>query len=395
MNKKTVRDIDVSGKRVLVRVDFNVPLKDGVVTDNSRIKAALPTIEYLISKGAKVILMSHLGRPKGVEDKYRLDPVAQELADLLGKEVEKADAVVGREVKEAVDKMKPGDVLLLENLRFDEREKKNDPEFAKELASLADIYVNDAFGASHRAHASIVGVAQHIPAIAGFLLEKEVDTLESLLKNPERPFVAVLGGSKVSDKIGVIDRFLDIVDSLLIGGGMCFTFLKAEGYNVGKSLLEEDKVDYCRDAINKAQEKNINMYLPSDIVIAKEISADAEARVVSVGDIPDDWMGLDIGPETISVYRGVIKGAKTIFWNGPMGVFEIDQFARGTEEIARAVADATQSGATSVVGGGDSVAALKKVHLEDKVSFVSTGGGASLEMIEGKTLPGVEALMDK
>ncbi len=393
MNKKTVRDVDVSGKRVLVRVDFNVPISNGTVTDNSRIKAALPTIEYLINHDARVILMSHLGRPKEVEDKYRLDPVAQSLADVLGKEVEKADETVGPEVKKAVGKLKPGDVLLLENLRFDEREKKNDPDFAKELASLADIYVDDAFGASHRAHASIVGVAQYLPAVAGFLLEKEVDTLESLLKNPKRPFVAILGGSKVSDKIGVIDKFLDIVDSLLIGGGMCFTFLKAQGYSIGKSLLEEDKIDYCRDAIKKAQEKNVNMYLPSDAVIAQEISPGTEARVVSVDSIPDDWMGLDIGPDTISVYRGVAEGGQTIFWNGPMGVFEIDQFSRGTEEIAKAIAGATQAGATSVVGGGDSVAALKKYRLEENVSFVSTGGGASLELLEGKQLPGVEVLL--
>ncbi len=393
MEKKTVRDVDVHGKRVLVRVDFNVPISNGVVTDNSRVKAALPTIEYLINHGAKVILMSHLGRPKGVEDKLRLDPVAQTLADVLGKEVEKVDETIGPEAKEAVDKMKSGDVLLLENLRFDEREKKNDPEFAKELAGLADVYVDDAFGASHRAHASIVGVARYIPAVAGFLLEKEVDTLESLLKNPKRPLVAVLGGSKVSDKIGVIDKFLDIVDSLLIGGGMCFTFLKAQGYNIGKSLLEEDKIDYCRDAIKKAQEKNVNMYLPSDIVIAQEISPDTEARVVSVGSISDGWMGLDIGPDTISVYRGVVRGGRTIFWNGPMGVFEIDQFSRGTEEIAKAIVEATQAGATSVVGGGDSIAALKKYHLEEKVSFVSTGGGASLELLEGKQLPGVEVLL--
>jgi len=392
LDKKNVRDVDVSGKRVLVRVDFNVPINNGVVTDDSRIRAALPTIEYLINQGAKVILMSHLGRPKGPEDKYRLDPVAQELTDLLGKEVEKADEVVGPKVKEAVDTMKPGDVLLLENLRFNEGEKKNDPEFAKELASLADIYVDDAFGASHRAHASVAGVARYIPAVAGFLLEKEVDTLTSTLENPKRPFIAILGGSKVSDKIGVIDKLLDIVDALLIGGGMCFTFLKAQGYSIGKSLLEEDKIDYCRETIKKAEGKDISLYLPADVVIAQEISPDAEARVVLVDSIPDGWMGLDIGPDTIAVYRGVINSARTIFWNGPMGVFEIDQFSRGTEEVALAVA---QSGATSIVGGGDSIAALKKFQLEDRVSFISTGGGASLELIEGKKLPGVEALLDK
>lgn len=395
MNKKTVKDIDVSGKRVLVRVDFNVPISNGIVTDNSRVRAALPTIEYLINQGSKVILMSHLGRPKGVEDKYRLDPVAQSLADLLGKQVNKVDSTIGDEVKEAVDKMSPGDVLILENLRFDEREKKNDPEFAKQLAGLADVYVNDAFGASHRAHASIVGVGQYIPAVAGFLLEKEIDTLASILENPRRPFVAVLGGSKVSDKIGVIDKFLDIVNALLIGGGMCFTFLKAMGYEIGKSLLEEDKLDYCREAIKAAEQKNVALYLPSDVVVAQEISPDAEARVVTVDSIPEGWMGLDIGPDSISAYREAINSTQTIFWNGPMGVFEIDQFSRGTEEVALAIAKATQAGATSVVGGGDSIAALKKFHLEDKVSFVSTGGGASLELIEGKKLPGVEALLDK
>ncbi len=392
MDKKNVRDVDVSGKRVLVRVDFNVPINNGVVTDDSRIRAALPTIEYLITQGAKIILMSHLGRPKDQEDKYKLDPVAQVLADLLDKDVEKADEVVGPQVREAVGKMKPGDVMLLENLRFDEREKKNDPEFAKELASLADIYVNDAFGASHRAHASVAGVAQYLPAVAGFLLEKEVDTLTSTLANPKRPFIAILGGSKVSDKIGVIDALLDIVDGLLIGGGMCFTFLKAQGYNIGKSLLEEDKIDYCRETIKKAGTKDMSLYLPADVVIAQEISPGAEARVVPIDSIPDDWMGLDIGPDTIAVYQGVINSAQTIFWNGPMGVFEIDQFSRGTEEVALAIAE---SGATSIVGGGDSIAALKKFQLEDRVSFISTGGGASLELIEGKKLPGVEALLDK
>jgi len=392
LDKKTVRDIDVSGKRVLVRVDFNVPISNGVVTDNSRIKAALPTIEYLIGKGAKIILMSHLGRPKGVEDKYRLDPVAQSLADLLGREVDKVDTTVGDEVKQAVSKMEPGDILLLENLRFNDGEKKNDPEFAKELASLADIYVNDAFGASHRAHASIVGVTKYLPSVAGFLLEKEVDTLTALLKNPERPFVAVLGGSKVSDKIGVIDKFLDIVDSIIIGGGMAFTFLKAKGFEIGKSLLEEDKLDSSKRALEFADQKDVAIYLPSDVVIAKEISPDAEARVVPVDSIPEDWMGLDIGPDTIGVYQDVIASTRTIFWNGPMGVFEIDQFSRGTEEVAKAIAD---SNAISVVGGGDSIAALKKFNLEGKVSFVSTGGGASLELLEGKPLPGVEALADK
>jgi phosphoglycerate kinase len=391
LRKKTLRDIDVDGKRVLVRVDFNVPLKDGVVTDNSRVKAALPTIEYLISKGAKVILMSHLGRPKGHEDKFKLDPVAQVLADLLGQEVEKVDSVVGPDALEAASQLKPGEVLLLENLRFDEREKKNDPEFAKLLAGMADVYVNDAFGSSHRAHASVAGVPQYIPAVAGFLLEKEVDTLTSILENPKRPFIAIVGGSKVSDKIGVIDALLDRVDALLIGGGMCFTFLKAKGFEVGKSLLEQDKVDYCKEAMKKAESKGVNIFLPVDVVVAKEITAEAESKVVSASGITDDWIGLDIGEESIQVYTSAIKDAKTIFWNGPMGVFEIDQFAKGTMEVAKAVAAAE---ATSVIGGGDSVAALKKAHLENQVTFVSTGGGASLELIEGKALPGVEAIMD-
>ncbi|OFW31736.1 MAG: phosphoglycerate kinase [Candidatus Aquicultor primus] len=392
MDKKTVRDIDVSGKTVLVRVDFNVPLRDGVVTDDSRIRAALPTIEYLTGRGAKVILMSHLGRPKGVDDALRLDAVAQGLADILGKQVEKADTTVGDDVKEAIDRLEPGGILLLENLRFNEGEKKNDPEFASQLGQLADVYVNDAFGASHRAHASIVGLSKHMPAVAGLLLEKEIDTLAAILKDPDRPLIAILGGSKVSDKIGVIEKFLDIVNALLIGGGMCFTFLKAKGFDIGNSLLEEDKLDFCRRIIEQAAQKDIPIYLPSDVVIAQEISPDAEARIAHVDSIPDGWMGLDIGPDSIAVYRGVIGNSRTLFWNGPMGVFEIEQFSRGTEEVAKAIA---ASVATSIIGGGDSIAALKKFHLEDKVTFVSTGGGASLELLEGKVLPGYEALMDK
>ncbi|MBS3909328.1 MAG: phosphoglycerate kinase [Actinobacteria bacterium] len=392
MDKKTVRDIDVSGKRVLVRVDFNVPLREGVVTDDSRIRAALPTIEYLVERGAKVILMSHLGRPKGVDDALRLDAVAQELADMLDKQVEKADTTVGDDVVEAIDRLGPGGILLLENLRFNEGEKKNDPEFASRLGQLADVYVNDAFGASHRAHASIVGLSKHMPAVAGLLLEKEIDTLTAILKDPDRPLIAILGGSKVSDKIGVIEKFLDIVNALVIGGGMCFTFLKAKGYDIGNSLLEEDKLDFCRRIIERAAQKDIPIYLPSDVVIAKEISPDAEARIAHVDAIPDGWMGLDIGPDSIAAYRGVIGKSRTLFWNGPMGVFEIEQFSRGTEEIASAIANSV---ATSIIGGGDSIAALKKFHLENKVTFVSTGGGASLELLEGKVLPGYEALMDK
>ena len=392
MDKKTVRDIDVSGKRVLVRVDFNVPLREGVVTDDSRIRAALPTIEYLTERGAKVILMSHLGRPKGVDDSLRLDAVAQNLADILDKQVEKADTTIGDEVKEAIDRLEPGGILLLENLRFNEGEKKNDPEFAAELGQLADVYVNDAFGASHRAHASIVGLSKYMPAVAGLLLEKEIDTLAAILQDPDRPLIAILGGSKVSDKIGVIEKFLDIVNALLIGGGMCFTFLKAKGFDIGNSLLEEDKLDFCRRVIEQAAQKDIPIYLPSDVVIAKEISADAEAKIAHIDSIPEGWMGLDIGPDSIAAYRGVISNSRTLFWNGPMGVFEIEQFSRGTEEIAMAIADSV---ATSIIGGGDSIAALKKFHLEDKVTFVSTGGGASLELLEGKVLPGYEALLDK
>jgi phosphoglycerate kinase len=391
MKKKTLRDVDVNGKRVLVRVDFNVPQKDGVVTDNSRVKAALPTIEYLLKENAAIILMSHLGRPKGPEDRFKLDPVAKVLSDLIGKPVEKVNTVVGAEAIEAAGKLKPGEVLLLENLRFDEREKKNDPEFAKTLASMADVYVNDAFGSSHRAHASVAGVSNYLPAVAGFLLEKEVDTLTSILDNPDRPFVAIVGGSKVSDKIGVIDALLDKVDSLLIGGGMCFTFLKANGFEIGKSILEEDRVDYCREAMNKAKVKGVNILLPTDVVVANEISAEAASKTVTISEMPGDLMGLDIGPDSISEYVSSIKKAKTIFWNGPMGVFEIDQFARGTQDVAKAVAE---TDAKSVIGGGDSVAALKKAHLEDQVTFVSTGGGASLELIEGKALPGVESLLD-
>jgi phosphoglycerate kinase len=392
LDKKTVRDIDVSGKRVLVRVDFNVPLRDGVVTDDSRIRAALPTIEYLTERGAKVILMSHLGRPKGVDDSLRLDAVAQNLADILDKQVEKADTTIGDEVKEAIDRLEPGGILLLENLRFNEGEKKNDPEFAAELGQLADLYVNDAFGASHRAHASIVGLSKYMPAVAGLLLEKEIDTLAAIVRDPDRPLIAILGGSKVSDKIGVIEKFLDIVNALLIGGGMCFTFLKAKGFDIGNSLLEEDKLDFCRQVLEQAAQKDIPIYLPSDVVIAKEISADAEAKIAHVDSIPEGWMGLDIGPDSIAAYRGVISNSRTIFWNGPMGVFEIEQFSRGTEEIAMAIADSV---ATSIIGGGDSIAALKKFHLEDKVTFVSTGGGASLELLEGKVLPGYEVLLDK
>ena len=393
MRKKTVGDIDVTGKRVLVRVDLNVPLgEDGTVQDDTRINAVLPTINYLIEHNARVILASHLGRPKGVDEHLRLDPVSKVLSKLLGKEVKKVDKTISNEVEAAAANLKPGDVLLLENLRFNEGEKKNDPEFAKKLAALADVYVNDAFGAAHRAHASVVGVANYLPAVAGLLLAKEVNTLTHLLEAPERPFCAVLGGNKVSDKIGVINKFLDIVDYLLTGGGMCFTFLKAKGLNIGKSVCETEELEHAREMLAKAEKNGVKLYLPVDVIVAEEFSASAAHKAVDVEDIPDDWQGLDIGPKTIQKYKEALNDAKTIFWNGPLGVFEMKPFSSGTEEIARAVADA---GATTIVGGGDSDAALRKYDLEDKIDFISTGGGASLKMLEGVPLHGVEALLSK
>lgn len=392
LNKLTVRDVDVAGKRVLVRADFNVPIVHGRVTDDSRIRAALPTIEYLMQRGAKVILMSHLGRPSGVEDRFRLDPVARSLSDLLDREVTKIDKTVTDDVCQKIDRMKPGEIILIENLRFNPGEKENDPEFAGQLAALADVYVNDAFGAAHRAHASVVGVASHLPAVGGLLLEKEVNTLSGLLERPDRPFVAILGGSKVSDKLGVVDRFVEVVDALLIGGGMCFTFLKAKGIEVGASIVEDQLIGHCHETITKAEGQDVALYLPSDIVIAERMAADARAEVVPVELMRDGWMGLDIGPKTSEIYANVIAEARTIFWNGPMGVFELEPFADGTREIAEAVAN---SKATTIVGGGDTDAALRQFGLEDRVSFVSTGGGASLKMLEGARLPGVDALMDK
>ncbi len=392
-NKMTVRDVDVTGKRVLVRVDFNVPLDEaGRVVDDSRIRAVLPTVEYLIGRGAKVILMSHLGRPKGVDPKYRLDPVAERLAELLDREVTKVDETVGPEAKEAAAGMKPGDVLLLENLRFNPGEEANDRDFAKALADLADIFVNDAFGTAHRKHASVVGVAQYLPSVAGFLLEREVDTLTNLLEAPERPFVAILGGSKVSDKVAVIDKFLDVVDSLLIGGGMCFTFLKAQGLEIGKSLLEEDRLQYARDVIGEAESRTVSIHLPADVVVADRVAPDADSKVVPVTEIPDGWIGVDIGPATIADFRGAISKAKTIFWNGPMGVFEIEKFEAGTREIAKAVGE---SSGTSIIGGGDTVAAVERFSAASRMSFISTGGGASMKLLGGASLPGVEVLQDR
>ncbi len=391
--KKTLRDIGVSGKRVLLRVDFNVPLdKEGKITDDKRIRAALPTIEYLREMGAAIILMSHLGRPKGkVVDELRLDPVAKRLEELLGVPVKKMDSVIGEDVSREASQLKAGEILMLENLRFHPGETSNDEELARSLASLADIFVNDAFGAAHRAHASTEGVAHFLPAVAGLLMEKELEMLGSILESPRRPFTAILGGNKVSDKLGVIDRFLDIVDDLLTGGGMCFTLLKSKGLEIGESIFEEEQLDSVKRTMKKAEESGARLYLPEDVVIAERFEENAPSRLVAVEEIPPGWMGLDIGPKTIERYRKVIENSQTIFWNGPMGVFEWPAFEAGTREIARAVAS---SGAVSIIGGGDSAAALRKFGLEEQVTYISTGGGASMEFLEGKPLPGVEALMD-
>lgn len=390
MDKKSVRDLDVRGKRVLVRVDFNVPVKDGQVTDDTRIQRALPTIRYLLSEGARPILISHLGRPKGERDpKYAMDPVARHLEKLLNKQVLKLDDAVGPEVEEKLDSWDGQGVVLLENSRFYSGETKNDPEFSRQLASLADLYVDDAFGAAHRAHATTVGVAELLPSAAGLLMEEEIDYLDGVLKNPERPFVAILGGAKVSDKLGVIKSLLDKADILLIGGAMCFTFFKAQGYEIGNSLVEEDYLDEAKQLMQEAGGK---LVLPVDVVVAEKMEEDAESQTVPVDSIPANQMGLDIGPETVELFRGHIADARTIFWNGPMGVFEIEAFAKGTEGVARAVAE---SEATSVIGGGDSVAAVRKLGLEDRMSHISTGGGASLEYVEGKELPGVAVLPNR
>ncbi|MBA2871386.1 phosphoglycerate kinase [Anoxybacillus calidus] len=394
MNKKTVRDIDVKGKRVFCRVDFNVPMQDGKVTDDTRIRAALPTIQYLSEQGAKVILASHLGRPKGkVVEEMRLNAVAERLSELLGKNVVKTDEAYGDEVKKAIAQMNEGDVLLLENVRFYPGEEKNDPELAKAFAELADIYVNDAFGAAHRAHASTEGIAHYLPAVAGFLMEKEIEVLGKALSNPERPFTAIIGGAKVKDKIGVIENLLDKVDNLIIGGGLAYTFVKALGHEIGKSLLEEDKIELAKSFMEKAKEKGVNFYMPVDVVVADDFSNDANKKVVDIDAIPSDWEALDIGPKTRELYRDVISKSKLVIWNGPMGVFEMDAFAEGTKAVAQALADANDT--YSVIGGGDSAAAVEKFGLADKMDHVSTGGGASLEFMEGKQLPGVVALNDK
>lgn len=391
--KKTVRDIDVDGKRVLVRVDFNVPIKDGVVGDTTRIKAALPTINYLVEHNARVILMSHLGRPEGTgfQPELSLEPVAKKLAELSGLDVAFVADTYGEKAAEAVAAVEPGKVLVLENVRFDKREKKNDPEIAKKLASYGDVFVLDAFGTAHRAQGSVVGPAAYLPAVAGFLLEKEVDTLTGIFAEPERPFVAIVGGSKVSSKIGVLDHLIDSADTLIIGGGMAYTFFLAQGLSVGQSLKEEDWVERAGEMLKKAEEKGVKILLPIDNRVADHFGEDAVPEVVASDAIPDDREGMDIGPKTEELYAEAVKGAKTVFWNGPMGVFEFDNFAHGTQAIAEAVAGAD---CTSIIGGGDSVAAVNKFNLADKMSWISTGGGASMELVEGKALPGVEALLD-
>ena len=389
---KTIDELDARGKRVLVRVDFNVPVSDGAVTDDTRIRAALPTIEKLRADGARVILMSHLGRPAGTgfEEKFTLRPAATRLSELLGAPVSFASDTVGDDAKAKAAALRDGDVLLLENLRFDAREKKNDPAFCEELAALGDAYVNDAFGTAHRAHASTAGVAALLPAYAGYLMQREVSTLSGMLDSPKRPFVAILGGSKVSDKIKVIDALIDKCDTLVIGGGMCFTFLLAQGKKVGTSLKEDEWVDRAAEMMRKAESAGCKLLLPVDVVVADRFAPDARAETVSADAIPDDMMGLDIGPETSKLYADAIAGAKTVFWNGPMGVFEMDAFAAGTKAVAIACAEA--SDADTIIGGGDSVAAVNKFGLADKMTFISTGGGASMELVQGEALPGVEAL---
>lgn len=394
MNKKSLKDVDVNGKRIFCRVDFNVPMQDGKITDETRIRAAIPTIQYLVDQGAKVILASHLGRPKGkIVEELRLTPVAKRLSELLGKDVRKVDESYGEAVKSQIEKLNAGDVLLLENVRFCPGEEKNDPELAKQFAELADLYVNDAFGAAHRAHATTEGIAHYLPAVSGFLMEKELEVLGKALSNPEHPFTAIIGGAKVKDKIGVIENLLEKVDNLIIGGGLAYTFVKAQGHEIGKSLLEEDKIDLAKSFMEKAKIKGVNFYTPVDAIVADDFSADAHSKVVSIEEIPAEWQALDIGSKTADLYRDVIKKSKLVIWNGPMGVFEIDKFADGTKAVAEALAESNDT--YSVIGGGDSAAAVEKFHLAGKMSHISTGGGASLEFMEGKTLPGVEALNDK
>jgi phosphoglycerate kinase len=394
MNKKNIKDIkDLQGKTVLVRCDFNVPLENGVITDNSRIQGALPTINYLKDNKAKIILASHLGRPKGEKKpEFSLAPVAKELTSLLNQTVQLAPDSIGSDVEKLASELKEGDVLLLENVRYYKEETKNDEAFSKKLAGLADIFVNDAFGTAHRAHASTEGVAHYLPAYAGFLIEKELDYFGSALENPKQPFVAIIGGAKVSSKIEVLKSLLDQVDTLLIGGGMSYTFFRSMGHSVGKSILEEDYLETAKEIMQLARDKGVNLLLPEDILVADDFSNDANSKFVTKESMPDDWEGLDVGPKTITTYKKIIKEAGTVIWNGPVGVFEIDLFATGTNSIAEALAD---SDAISIIGGGDSAAAIKKAGLTDKMSHISTGGGASLELLEGKTLPGIAALLDK
>ena len=391
MNKKTIEDIDVNGKKVLMRCDFNVPQdENGNITDNRRIVSALPSIKYLIEHNAKVILCSHLGRPKGeFKEKYSLKPIAEELSKLLGKEVKLAKDVIGEDAHNLANNLKDGDVMLLENVRFHKEEEANDPEFAKKLADMAEIYVNDAFGTAHRAHASTAGVASYLPAVSGFLIKKELDFMGSALENPERPFVAILGGAKVSDKIGVIENLMEKVDTLIIGGAMAYTFLKATGKNIGNSLCEDEKLDLAKDILEKAKQKNVKLMLPVDNIEAKS-TEDEVTKIVE--EIEDGYAGFDIGPKTIEMYEKELENAKTVVWNGPLGMFELEKFANGTMSIARKLAELD---ATTIIGGGDSASAIEKAGLSDKMSHISTGGGASLEFLEGKKLPGIEVLEDK
>ncbi|ANE46856.1 phosphoglycerate kinase [Paenibacillus swuensis] len=393
MNKKSVRDVEVNGKKVFVRVDFNVPMENGQITDDTRIRETLPTIKFLIEGGAKVILASHMGRPKGeVVEELRLNKAAERLSELLGKPVAKADEAVGEAVEAAVAKLGNGDVLLLENVRFYAGEEKNDPELAKQFAALADLFVNDAFGAAHRAHASTAGIAEYIPAVSGLLMEKELEVLGKALSNPDRPFTAIVGGAKVKDKIAVIENLINLADNIIIGGGLSYTFLKAQGHEIGKSLLDNEKLDLALSFIEKAKAKGVNFLLPTDIVVTDDFSPTANTQIVGVDAIPADWEGIDIGPETRERYAQVIKESKLVVWNGPMGVFEIEPFSHGTRAVALACAETS---AYTVIGGGDSAAAAEKFHLADKMDHMSTGGGASLEFMEGKALPGVVALNDK
>lgn len=395
INKKTLKDFDFKNKKVLLRCDFNVPMKNGKITDENRIISSLPTINYLLENGAKVILMSHLGRPKGEpKEEFSLKPVAERLTELLKNKVifPGDNMVVSQSVKDQVDKMESGDILLLENTRFRIEEEKNGDNFAKELASLGDIFINDAFGTSHRAHASNVGVSKYLPSAVGFLVEKEIDVMGRALSAPEKPFIAILGGAKVSDKIGVIENLINIVDTIIVGGGMAYTFLKAKGYEIGNSLLEEDKIDLAKELLEKAKAKNIDLLLPVDTIVGKEFKNDTEFKTVKIENIPKDMMGLDIGEETIKLFSNRIKNAKTIVWNGPMGVFEMKNFAKGTNEIAKAM---SMSDGITIVGGGDSASAVEKSGYGEKITHISTGGGASLELLEGKNLPGIDAIENK